>query len=58
MTFTFSQGTGFKAPKDFAKQLRLELTGKHEKFAMFVILVTNPLHLAKMIAKMSTSSSK
>jgi hypothetical protein len=36
ITFTFSHGTGFKAPKDFAKQPRLELTGKHEKSAMFV----------------------
>lgn len=34
--FTFSHGTGFKDAKDFAKQPRLELAGKHENFAMFV----------------------
>lgn len=53
ISFTFSHGTGFKAPRDFAKKPRLELTGKHEKFAMFVFLELVPtLPLIALCAKM------
>ena len=39
---TFSHGTGFNAARDFAKQPRLELTGKHETFAMLCFFLPHP----------------
>ena len=35
--YTFSHGAGFNEPRDFAKQPRLELAGKHVEVAIFVL---------------------
>ena len=33
---TFSQGTGFRPPRDLAKQPRLDVVGKHKNSAMLI----------------------